>query len=141
MREVEANDAANRGSRLSQPGAGGGRVGDDRAVRIIFDGWPMTSRRKVAIGCVAVVLVLLASMVDRVYPEGDHSGFLVIAPHPTLGFRYGGGEEGSWKRKHPGRAAPWWLEGRYFVLLEITDSGKDSGAPPKTRSTGGADYL
>jgi hypothetical protein len=70
------------------------------------------------IGCV----LLLASMIDRVNPEGDHVSYLVLAPHPTLGFRYGGGESGSWRQAHPGLKEPWWLTGRYIILLEVTDS-------------------
>lgn len=71
---------------------------------------------------VGLTLLTLASFVDVVYLEGDHTSFLVLAPHPTLGFVYGGGEEGAWRRAHPSGPEPWWLVGRYFVLWEVTDS-------------------
>ena len=68
-----------------------------------------------------LVLGLLLTMVDVVHLEGDHTSFLVIAPHPTSGFVYGGGEEGAWRRAHPGQPSPWWLTGRYWVIAEVTD--------------------
>lgn len=68
-----------------------------------------------------MLFVLLLSMLDVVHVEGDHTSYLVLAPYPTLGFEYGGGEEGAWRRAHPGAPAPWWLRGRYRVLLEVTD--------------------
>ncbi|MFC3338336.1 hypothetical protein ACFOEY_07445 [Paracandidimonas soli] len=61
----------------------------------------------------------LGLMIDIVRPEGDHVTLLVLAPHPTLGFTYTGGEEGSWERAHPGSERPWWLTGRYKVLIEL----------------------
>lgn len=42
--------------------------------------------------------MMVGSMIDRVDLEGSHTSHLVIAPHPTLRFRYPGGEEGSWSR-------------------------------------------
>ncbi|MCC6897849.1 MAG: hypothetical protein IT377_02680 [Polyangiaceae bacterium] len=63
----------------------------------------------------------LVSMVDVVHLEGDHVSFLVLAPHPTLGFVHGGGEEGAFRRAHPGVPPPWWLRGDYWVLCEVTD--------------------
>lgn len=68
-----------------------------------------------------MLLVLLLSMLDVVHVEGDHTSHLVLAPYPTLGFEHGGGEEGAWRRAYPGAPAPWWLRGRYWVLLEVTD--------------------
>lgn len=67
------------------------------------------------------MLVLVASMLDVVHLEGDHTSFLVLAPHPTWAFAHGGGEEGAFRRAHPRRALPWWLTGRYVVLIELTD--------------------
>ncbi len=78
-------------------------------------------RRKVVV-VVGALLVLVGSMIDRVQLEGDHVAYLVIAPHPTWRFRYGGGEEGAWQKKHPGQEQPWWLAGRYLRLMEVTDS-------------------
>jgi hypothetical protein len=68
-----------------------------------------------------VALALLGSMVDVVHVEGDHVSFLVLAPCPTPGFVYGGGEEGAWRRAHPGEVEPWWLRGDYVILAEVTD--------------------
>lgn len=68
-----------------------------------------------------LLFAFLASMIDVVHLEGDHTSYLVVAPHPTAGFVHGGGEEGAWRRAHPGAPEPWWLRGRYRVLLEITD--------------------
>ncbi|MBK9000130.1 MAG: hypothetical protein IPM35_30805 [Myxococcales bacterium] len=68
-----------------------------------------------------MLFVLLLSMLDVVHVEGDHVSHLVLAPYPTLGFEHGGGEEGAWRRAHPGAPAPWWLSGRYRVILEVTD--------------------
>lgn len=83
----------------------------------------MKKRLKIlSISACVVAAVLLASMIDRVNPEGDHVSYLVIAPHPTLGFVHSGGEEGSWRRAHPGIEEPWWLVGRYIILIEVTDS-------------------
>jgi len=82
----------------------------------------MMTRRKIILTACLVVTALLTSMIDRVHPEGDHVSYLVLAPHPTSGFRHTGGEEGSWKRAHPSKKEPWWLVGRYFILMEVTDS-------------------
>lgn len=83
---------------------------------------PAKPVRKTTVVLGAVAAALLISMIDRVDLEGDHTSYLVIAPYPTLGFRYGGGEEGAWQRAHPDLPPPWWHEGRYFMLLEVTDS-------------------
>lgn len=70
----------------------------------------------------ALASTFFASFVDVVHVEGDHTSFLVLAPHPTLGFAHGGGEEGAWRRAHPTGPEPWWLAGHYCVLWEVTDS-------------------
>ena len=72
----------------------------------------------------AAVLILLPllMMIDHVQSEGDHTSYLVIAPYPTPGFFYGGGEEGSWKRMNPGKREPWFLRGKYLRILETTRS-------------------
>ena len=75
----------------------------------------------VIVAFVLVALALLVSMVDVVHVEGDHVSFLVLAPRPTPGFVYGGGEEGAWSRGHPGETDPWWLCGDYLILAEVTD--------------------
>jgi len=82
----------------------------------------MTTRRKIILTVCLATVTLLASMIDCVHPEGDHVSYLVLAPHPTLGFRHTGGEEGSWRRAHPGEKEPWWLVGHYFILMEVTGS-------------------
>ena len=68
-----------------------------------------------------LLLALLASMIDVVHLEGDHVSFLVLAPYPTPGLVYGGGEEGAWSRAHVGAPKPWWLTGHYWVIAEVTD--------------------
>lgn len=70
----------------------------------------------------ALALAVVASMLDVVHLEGDHTSYLVLAPCPTLGFVQGGGEEGAWRRAHPGQPEPWWLTGHYLVIAEVTDS-------------------
>jgi len=65
-------------------------------------------------------LLGLGLSLDVVHVEGDHSSFLVLAPYPTPGFVYGGGEEGAWRRAHPTDPEPWWLAGRYLVIREIS---------------------
>lgn len=80
----------------------------------------MTTRRKIILAACSVAAALLVSMMDRVQLEGDHVSYLVLAPHPTWRFACGGGEEGAWRRAHPGLKEPWWLAGRYFILMELT---------------------
>jgi len=83
----------------------------------------LTKHLKILSTCACVVAVaFLVSMIDRVNPEGDHVSYLVIAPHPTLSFEHSGGEEGAWRHAHPGIEAPWWLVGRYIILMEVADS-------------------
>jgi len=74
-----------------------------------------------AVAAGLVALAPLVSMVDVVHVEGDHVSFLVLAPYPTPGFVFGGGEEGAWRRDHPCRTEPWWLCGGYVILAEVTD--------------------
>lgn len=69
-----------------------------------------------------LLLALLASMIDVVHLEGDHTSYLVLAPHPTVAFVHGGGEEGAWRRAHPGAPEPWWLRARYWVLWERSEA-------------------
>lgn len=46
---------------------------------------------------------------------------LIVKPHPSLEFEYGGGEDGAWRRAHPGQAEPWWLEPDRLVTLAFGD--------------------
>ena len=82
----------------------------------------MTTRRKTILVVCLIAVAFLGSMIDRVHPEGDHVSYFVLAPHPTLRFSYSGGEEGAWQRAHPNTKEPWWLVGRYLILMEVTDS-------------------
>jgi hypothetical protein len=74
----------------------------------------------------ALLLWLVALIVvSAFYAETAVLGFegapadraLVVKPHPGFGFEFGGGEEGSWVRDHPGQPKPWWLSGKQTVLL------------------------
>ncbi len=78
----------------------------------------MRTRTIILIGGVIAALTL-GSMIDIVRPEGGHVTLLVLAPHPTPGFTFNGGEEGTWQRRHPNKERPWWLTGDYKVLLEL----------------------
>ncbi|MBK7586210.1 MAG: hypothetical protein IPI67_39250 [Myxococcales bacterium] len=72
-------------------------------------------------GPTLLFLVIVGSMLDVVHLEGDHTSYLVLAPYPTLGLVHGGGEEGAFRRAHPGLAEPWWSRGDYLTLFELTD--------------------
>jgi hypothetical protein len=74
------------------------------------------------LGLAATFFLLLPGIlrVKIIRLEGDHTSYLVLAPHPTLGFVYGGGEEGVWRRTHPGEREPWWRRGNYRVNAEVT---------------------
>jgi len=78
----------------------------------------MASNRVILFTALAQAIVAIGSMVDLVHVEGDHVSLLVVAPHPTWKFVHRGGEEGAWRRAHPGAAEPWWINGRYLVLAE-----------------------
>ena len=76
--------------------------------------------KKISLLIAIAITVLAIMMVDVVHLEGDHVSYLVVAPFPTPGFVYGGGEQGACQRNHPGQPAPWWLNGNYMMLSEVT---------------------
>lgn len=70
-----------------------------------------------------VITFLLITMLDVVFPPGDHVSFLVLAPYPTVFefVHYGGESVSSWQRKNPKEKLPWWILGEYIVLMETTN--------------------
>ncbi len=48
---------------------------------------------------------------------------LVFRPFHGLMPFYGGGEEGSWRRAHPGEPDPWWRSGAFTRLAYFDDEG------------------
>lgn len=46
---------------------------------------------------------------------------LIVKPAPSLEFEFGGGEEGAWRRAHPGQADPWWLKPGQLMILASGD--------------------
>jgi hypothetical protein len=55
---------------------------------------------------VTVVTTLFYLMTGLVYSEGGFEGALVIKPYPMRVAAFGGGEEGTWARHHPGQPPP-----------------------------------
>jgi hypothetical protein len=68
----------------------------------------------------ALIALLVLSgfylMTGKVYSEGGFGVDLVVKPGPSFVFEFGGGEEGSWRRSHPGDASPWW-QGENFIRI------------------------
>ena len=65
---------------------------------------------------------LLVLCVKVVYPPGDPTTLVVIAPVPSFEMVYWGGEEGGWAMAHPNEAQPWWIAGDYLVIC-VLDTG------------------
>jgi hypothetical protein len=59
---------------------------------------------------ITLAATLLYALTGIVYPEGDFSGTLVVKPHPMHPVEFGGGEEGTWARHHPGQPLPWFMQ-------------------------------
>ena len=49
-------------------------------------------------------------MTGFVFFEGSFGGALVVKPYPTHQVVFGGGEEGTWARHHPGQPPPWFMQ-------------------------------
>jgi hypothetical protein len=73
---------------------------------------------------IALLGLLLAMcfylMTGIVYEEGGFGVQLVVKPHPSLTLSVGGGEDGTWQRRHPNEPKPWWLV-KNFVPIVIDD--------------------
>jgi hypothetical protein len=68
-----------------------------------------------------IALLLLSSfylMTAEVYEEGGFGVALVVKPYPSRLIAVGGGEDGSWRRDHPGEPEPWWQRGSYIRLIQ-----------------------
>lgn len=67
------------------------------------------------LGLLVVSLFYLATGV--VYEEGGFGVSLVLKPSPDVGWAFGGGEEGAWRRHNPYGPEPWWLSDRLDRLI------------------------
>lgn len=56
------------------------------------------------------LITLFYLMTGIVYAEGDFSGVFVVKPYPMRQVGFGGGEEGTWARRHPGQPLPWFMQ-------------------------------
>ncbi len=70
------------------------------------------------------VLTIVASIfylsTGLVYEQGGFNGVFVIKPRPTHVVSFGGGEEGTWARHHPGQAMPWFIQGDLRVISKFS---------------------
>lgn len=80
---------------------------------------------------------LFYAMTALVYEEGGFGVDLVLKPRPEWLLAAGGGEEGAWRRDHPGRPEPWWLRGDHVVLL----NGDREGGSPAWATAYGLGFL
>jgi hypothetical protein len=65
---------------------------------------------------VAVLLTFFYLLTAIVYIEGEPSEALMLKPFPSVGWIFGGGEEGAWRRGHPQEGMPWWQDPAAPVL-------------------------
>ena len=65
-------------------------------------------------------------MTGLVYFEGSFEGALVVKPYPMYPVVFGGGEAGTWARRHPGQSIPWFMQ---KDLRVITDFSWEEGVP------------
>lgn len=65
---------------------------------------------------VTVITTLFYSMTGLVYSEGGFDGALVVKPYPMRVVAFGGGEEGTWARRHPGQTPPWFMRKDLTVI-------------------------
>lgn len=59
-------------------------------------------------------------MTGLVYSEGGFEGALVVKPYPMREAAFGGGEEGSWARRNPGQAPPWFMQKDLTVISNFS---------------------
>jgi hypothetical protein len=67
------------------------------------------------------------SMTALVYFEGSFDGALVVKPYPMYATVFGGGEDGTWGRRHPGQPLPWFMEKDLRVISRF--SWEEGGDP------------
>lgn len=63
-----------------------------------------------------IVVSIFYLFTGLVYEEGGFGGVLVVKPRPTHAVSFGGGEEGTWARHHPGQAMPWFMQRDLHVI-------------------------
>jgi hypothetical protein len=69
---------------------------------------------------VVTIATLFYLLTGLVYYEGSFDGALVLKPHPTYEVIFGGGEEGTWARHHPGEPLPWFLQADREVVARFS---------------------
>jgi hypothetical protein len=78
------------------------------------------------LGGLFIALAGYFALTGVIVPEGAlGDSYLVLKPQPSLDRYFGGGEEGSWARAHPGEPAPWWQdrESRSAIYLGDWENG------------------
>ena len=74
-----------------------------------------------AIGAILLIIATAFYLITGVvFDEGGDQLHFVIKPHPMIQASFGGGEEGRWRREHPGQPEPWWYRGEYRSLATYT---------------------
>ncbi|MES2571691.1 MAG: hypothetical protein V4710_16765 [Verrucomicrobiota bacterium] len=79
------------------------------------------------------IVTVLVSLLALIYLNtaiiiGEGGGGCVLVTRLFHGLTpfYGGGEEGSWQRAHPGQSDPWWHTGAFTRLASFDDEAADS---------------
>lgn len=78
--------------------------------------WPSFMRKFSAL-LLSASFLFAGLMVKRVDPAGDHVTLYVIAPVPSLQFKFGDGGS-QWRRGNPLEPEPWWISGDDLVIFE-----------------------
>lgn len=76
---------------------------------------------------VIVITTLFYLMTGLVYFEGSFDGALVVKPYPMHVMAFGGGEDGTWARHHPGQPLPWFMQEDLRVISRF--SWEEGGDP------------
>ena len=69
---------------------------------------------------VTLISTLLYSMTGLVYSEGGFEGAFVVKPYPMYTVAFGGGEAGTWARRHPGQPLPWFMQEDLIVISRFS---------------------
>jgi hypothetical protein len=69
---------------------------------------------------VTVITTLFYLLTGLVYSEGGFDGALVVKPYPMHKVAFGGGEEGTWARHHPGQTPPWFMQKDLTVIYSFS---------------------
>lgn len=67
-----------------------------------------------------VITTFFYSMTALVYFEGSFDGALVVKPYPMYAIVFGGGEDGTWARHHPGETSPWFMQKDLSVIFRFS---------------------